>query len=112
MCPTVSSAEVVFLLDASVIKRQPDYLEHIQQVMRDVIHTFVLSYPSQEQGNSYRFAILVYAHHPEIVSNLNSGQNPEKLLDRIDHITLMDSHGSNLAAALKMVEFEVSQLIY
>ncbi|THD26309.1 hypothetical protein D915_002931 [Fasciola hepatica] len=107
LCPTVSTAEVVFMVDASVIKRQPDYLEHVQRVMHDVIHAFTLSNPSREQGNSYRFAILVYAHHPEMVTNLGSDHSPEQLLDRIDHITLMDTHGSNLVAALKMVEHEV-----
>uniref|UniRef100_A0A183ADW1 VWFA domain-containing protein n=1 Tax=Echinostoma caproni TaxID=27848 RepID=A0A183ADW1_9TREM len=107
LCPVVSAAEVIFMIDAAVIKRQPDYLEHVQRMMHTTIHAFTLSAASREQGNSHRFAIVVYAHHPELLYNLEERHDPAQILDQIDRITLVDTHGSNLGAALALVEREV-----
>ncbi|KER24461.1 hypothetical protein T265_07887 [Opisthorchis viverrini] len=99
VCHTVSTAEVVFMIDGAAAGRQTQYLERVQQLLFKTIEQFLLSHETKSQSNSFRFAVMTYADRPEIIFNLQNYEDPNRILEQVQELTLRGER-ANLALAL------------
>ncbi|KAG5443902.1 hypothetical protein CSKR_202890, partial [Clonorchis sinensis] len=109
VCHTVSTAEVVFMIDGAAAGRQTQYQERVQQLLFKTIEQFLLSHETKSQSNSFRFAVMTYADRPEIVFNLQNYEDPNRILEQVQELTLRGER-ANLALALHTMLREVLPL--
>ncbi|KAH9281574.1 hypothetical protein ECG_05506 [Echinococcus granulosus] len=104
LCQTVSSAEVIFVVDESVSSRAPDYSRRVRDILQLTIHAFKDSHNGTL--GAFRFAVVKYSSDPSIAFNLGQYDESAPMLSHVERLNY-EGRLSNINKALALTKREV-----
>ncbi|CAH8436936.1 unnamed protein product [Dicrocoelium dendriticum] len=110
LCDAIGAAEVVFLVDESVGRRQLYYRERVHQLLYKAVELFLSPNHNQMHSSMYRFAVVKFASAPVMAFNLHELDHPMQMLERMRAVASFDSGGADLDRVLRFTLNEILPL--